>query len=112
MKGSRSKAAHIGLPADPFLAWARVGLQAIEMLAASAHVIQHRTRRRNTPAQLLEMGNEKVQAAIESAHAMARHSLIPVDYASATYQWAALAAAAVAPFHKRAVSNARRMRRR
>ena len=111
MKGSRSKSARRALPSDPFMAWAHVGLQAMEMFAASASVIQRRTQRRNTPAQLFEMGNEKFQAAMESSHAMARHWLA-TPAAASPLQWALLASAAVAPFHARAVRNARRMRRR
>ena len=39
-------------PLDPYLAWGYLGVQAMEMLAASARVIHHRTQRRNSPAQL------------------------------------------------------------
>lgn len=109
---TRNAAARRALPADPLLAWAHVGLQAMEMLAASAHVIQHRTQRRNTPAQLFEMGNEKVVAAVESGHAVMRHWMEPGNQMALPFQWAALTAAAVAPFHAKALSNSRRMRRR
>ena len=111
MRARRSPARR-ALPADPLLAWAQVGLQAMEMLAASAHVIHHRTQRRNTPAQIFEMGNEKVLAAFASGHAVMRHWMEPGNQVPLPSQWAALTAAAVAPFHAKALSNSRRMRRR
>lgn len=113
MTRARSRREAGALPVDPFLAWAQVGLRTLEMLAASAHVIHHRARRRNSPAQLFEMGNEKVQAAIESSHAIARHWLALHGGAKPSpNHWAALMATAVAPFHARALGNSRRMRRR
>jgi hypothetical protein len=89
-------------------------VQAAEMMAASARVIHHRTNRRNTPAQLFEMGNEKVQAAIESSHAMARHWLAMQGRAGTVpwSQWAGLLASGLTPFHARALRNARRAPRR
>jgi hypothetical protein len=99
---------------NPYLAWGRLGLQALDMLAASARVIHHRTHRRNSPAQLFEMGNEKVQAAIESSHAMTRHWLAmnPASAPALMHQWAALFASGLAPYHSRARRNARRSTRR
>jgi hypothetical protein len=101
-------------PADPFTAWGMLALRTTEMLAASAHVINHRTRRRNNPAQLFEMGNEKVQAAIESSHAMTRHWLTMGNATGldAWNQWAALFSSGLTPFHARALRNARRATRR
>ncbi|MGZ5036688.1 MAG: hypothetical protein ACXWBQ_14220 [Usitatibacter sp.] len=113
MRTAHPRRGSAALPADAFLAWMQVGMRTLEMLAASARVIHHRTHRRNTPAQLFEMGNEKVQAAIESSHAMARHWLSVDAGAGGPFNhWAALVASAVEPFHARALGNARRMRRR
>jgi hypothetical protein len=61
------------------LVWGYLGVQAMEMLAASARVIHHRTNRRNSPAQLFTMGSEKVEAALEASHAMTRHWLSMQD---------------------------------
>jgi hypothetical protein len=99
---------------NPLLAWARISLESMEMLSASARVIHHRTNRRNTPAQLFAMGNEKVQAAVEASHAMTRHWLAMRDASGLglVNQWAALVASGMAPFHAKALSNARRARRR
>jgi N-acetylmuramic acid 6-phosphate (MurNAc-6-P) etherase len=84
------------------------------MLAASAQVIHHRTNRRNNAAQLFEMGNEKVQAAIESSHAMTRHWLTMHGRTGPALleQWVGLLASGLTPFHARAVRNARRASRR
>lgn len=114
MRTSRSKRGTGQLPVDPFFAWAQMGVRTLEMFAASASVIHHRTSRPNTPAQLFEMGNEKVQAAIESTHAMTRHWLaVQAGTGGAPLnQWARFVATAVEPFHARALRNARRMRRR
>ncbi len=71
-----------GLPANPFLIWIELSVKTSEMLLASAQVIGHRTSRmvmagaRPNPADRREftlMGQEKVEAALESAHAMATH---------------------------------------
>jgi hypothetical protein len=101
-------------PLNPFFAWGSLALQAAEMMTASAQVIHHRTRRNNSPAQLFEMGNEKVQAAIESSHAMTRHWMRMGTAArpASWQQWAALWTSGLTPFHARAVSNARRTSRR
>ena len=102
------------LPIDPYLAWGRLGLQAMEMFAASARVIHHRTNRRNSPAQLFTMGSEKMEAALEASHAMTRQWLAMqsrggVDVWS---QWPWLLASGMRPFRTRALSNARRISRR
>jgi hypothetical protein len=99
---------------DPFLAWGQLGLQAMEMLAASARVIHHRTNRRNSPAQIFTMGSEKLEAAVESSHAMARHWLA-MQGRGAVDPWNHmpwLLASAMRPFRTRALSNARRIPRR
>ena len=84
------------------------------MMTASAHVIHHRTSRNNSPAQLFEMVNEKVQAAVESSHAMTRHLLATQGRTSADplMQWARLFTTGITPFHARAVRNSRRASRR
>jgi hypothetical protein len=84
------------------------------MMAASAQVIHHRTGRRNNAAQLFEMGNEKMQAAIESSHAMTRHWLAMSGRPGTALwsQWAGLFASGLTPFHARAMRNARRTPRR
>jgi len=95
---------------DPFLGWGALAFKTAEMMAASAVVIPHRTSRNNTPAQLFEMGSEKVQAALEATHAMSRH-WARLGAHSGPAAWAAMWASGVAPFHRRAVSNARRAKR-
>ncbi len=99
---------------NPLYAWASLGLRAAEMLTASAHVIGHRTTRANTPAQLFEMGSEKVQAALEASHAMTRHLMAMQARPSENVleQWATLLASGMKPFHARALRNARRASRR
>jgi len=84
------------------------------MMTASAQVIHHRANRKNSPAQLFEMGNEKLQAAIESSHAMTRHWMrMGTSSGPASWnQWVALFTSGLTPFHARAVSNARRATRR
>jgi hypothetical protein len=101
-------------PLDPCFAWGALGLETLEMLAASARVIHHRTSRRNSPAQLFAMGNEKVEAGIEASHAMTRHLLAMRDLGGLALwnQWASLLASGMKPFHARALSNARRVSRR
>ena len=101
-------------PIDPYLAWGYLGVQAMEMLAASARVIHHRTNRRNTPAQLFTMGSEKVEAALEASHAMTRHwlTLQGRDAMGLWTQWPGLVSAGMRPFRSRALSNARRIARR
>ena len=96
---------------DPFLGWGLLTLKAVEMMAASTQVIHHRASRANNPAQLFEMGNEKVQAAVEASHAMARQWM-RMGAQLGPAQWAALLSSGLAPFHSRSLANARRVRRR
>lgn len=63
------------IPLNPFLAWTDLALRTAETLAASVHVISHRTSRPATPAQVYGMGSEKVVAAMLSSNAMLRHLL-------------------------------------
>jgi hypothetical protein len=102
------------MPVDPLLAWGHLGLQAMEMLAASARVIHHRTSRRNSPAQIFTMGSEKVEAAVEASHAMTRHWLAMQRRGAVDpwTQWPWLLASGMRPFRTRALSNARRISRR
>ena len=101
-------------PLDPYLAWGHLGVQAMEMLAASARVIHHRTQRRNSPAQLFTMGSEKVEATLEASHAVTRHWLTLKDQGGIGFwtQWPGLVSAGMRPFRTRALSNARRLSRR
>jgi hypothetical protein len=98
---------------NPVFAWQMFGLRVAETLVASSHVIAHRTRRNNTPAQLFEMGNEKVQAAMESSHALARHwmAMSGREPMSVLNAWPHMLASSLAPFHSRARRNARRFGR-
>jgi hypothetical protein len=99
---------------DPFLGWGSLAWQAAELLAASARVIRHRTSRANNAAQLFEMGNEKLLAAIESSHAMTRHWLTMRDRPGPALwsHWAGLLSSGLTPFHARALRNAKRATRR
>jgi hypothetical protein len=110
----RRRLAGTPLPVNAAYAWTHLGLQWIEMMAASGQVVSRRTRRRNSPAQVFEMGNEKAQAAIESSHAMARQMIgFPTRDALAMWNaWARVLSSGVAPYHSRAVRNARTSRRR
>lgn len=96
------------------MTWATLAFRAAETLAASAQVIQHRAGRSNSPAQLFEMGNEKLRAAVDSSHAMTRHWLAMRDTSPLGFpqQWGALLASGLAPYHARARKNARRATRR
>ena len=104
--------------ASPFgaaLAWSTLGLKWMEMMAASGQVIAHRTQRRNTPVQLFTMGSEKVEASIESYNAIVRNAraAAPGTNPFAAWDaWARMLASGMAPYHQRAVRNARRARRR
>ncbi|MEP7070059.1 MAG: hypothetical protein ABI789_12495 [Usitatibacter sp.] len=91
-----------------------MSLQALEMLAASARVIHHRTHRRNSPAQLFTMGSEKAEAALEASHAMTRHWLAMQEHGALAMwaQWPGLMSSAMRPFRARALSNASRLSRR
>lgn len=99
---------------SPAHAWATLGLQWVEMMAASGQVIAHRTRRNPTAAQWYRMGSEKAQAALASGSAMARQmaTLPPFHDPMAMWSaWASILSSGMAPYHTRAVSNARRRRR-
>ena len=102
------------LPLDAALAWSTLGARWLEMMSASGHVIARRSRRNNNYAQLFGMGAEKVQAALESSHAMSRQlAALPVaDPLSMWGAWARVLASGMAPYHARAVRNARSGRRR
>ena len=108
-----SKSIRPAQPVSPYLAWGNLGLQTLEMLAASASVIQHRTSRPHSPAQIFSMGGEKLEAAVESSHAMARHWLALRDRGALALwtQWPALLDSAMAPYRTRALGNARRIPR-
>ena len=96
------------------LAWSNLGLQWMEMMAASGQAFAHRAGRGNTPAKVLEMGSEKVLASIESSSAMARRLLsFPTSNAIAmSTAWMRLLGSGMAPYRVRAVRNARAARRR
>ncbi len=96
----------------PLFAWQMLGVRVAETLVASSHVISHRTQRRNSPAQMFEMGNEKVQAAMESSHALARQwmALSGRDPMAIWAAWPKVLASGLAPFHARVKKNARRAR--
>lgn len=98
---------------NPLFAWQMLGLRMAETLVASSHVISHRTGRNNTAAQLFEMGSEKVQAALESSHAVSRHwmALSGRDPLAVWSAWPQMLSSGFAPFHARATRNARRIRR-
>jgi hypothetical protein len=88
--------------------WTRLGLQWLEMMSASSYVIARRTRRQPSPAQLYGMGSEKLQAGMESWHALARQSLGTVPAGMRPDEvWARWVSTAMRPFHARAVRNAR-----
>lgn len=85
-----------------------------ETMVASSRVISHRTRRHNNNAELFEMGSEKLSAALESSHALARHwmRLSGRDPLAVWNAWPHLLSSGLAPFHARATRNARRSVRR
>lgn len=67
-------------PANPLLAWTQLALKTSEMLFASAQVINHRTTRiamagvmpnSRDRQEFARMGQEKIEAAAESAQAVA-----------------------------------------
>lgn len=67
-------------PANPFLAWTRLAMTTGEMMVASAQVISHRTARMAAAGPVPDtrdrkefhlMGQEKLEAAAESAQAVA-----------------------------------------
>ena len=96
------------------LAWNALGLQWMQMMAASGQAIARRTQRAQSPAQVLAMGGEKLSAAVESSASMARHAmLLPWSSAPAMWgAWARLLTAGMTPYRVRAVRNARPSRRR
>ena len=70
----------LSLNADPFSVWADVAMKTCEMMAASAEVISHRAGRMAVAGPIPNaidqyefalMGREKIEAAAESARAMA-----------------------------------------
>jgi len=70
-------------PLDPFTAWTRLAFQAGETMLAAAQVIAHRTSRMSAaathphphdPREFALMGQEKLDAAVECAGALARHA--------------------------------------
>jgi hypothetical protein len=97
------------LPVHAALAWSSLGLQWMEMMAASGHVIARRTRSNPTPAQWFHMGSEKVEAAVASGNAMTRALMgFPMHDPMAMWgAWARVLASGVAPYRARAVRNAR-----
>ena len=101
------------LPVAATLEWTKLGLQWMEMMAASSRVIERRTRRAPTAAQWMRMGNEKVEAAIASSSAMGRHMAgFPMnDALSIWHAWARMLASGMAPYHARATRNARSRRK-
>jgi hypothetical protein len=71
-----------GLSADPLLQWTNLAVKTAEMMMASAQVISHRTIQiggaglspsERDQAEFALMGQEKLDAATESAQAMASH---------------------------------------
>ena len=89
-------------------------MQWIQMMAASGQAIAHRSGRSNTPTQLLEMGSEKIAAAMEASQAMARHAFAypPASLLALWAAWARLLTSGMTPYRVRAVRNARTARRR
>lgn len=98
---------------DPFLGWGVLAQKTAEMMVASNEVIARRAGRQNTPAQVMEMGNEKVMAALDASHAMTRQWMRMASQAQpiSLQQWAAFWSSGLAPYHRKAVSNARRGKR-
>ena len=90
-----------------------LGLRMAETMVASSHVISHRTQRHNNAAELFEMGAEKVAAALESSHALARHwmAMSGRDPMALWHAMPQVLSSSLAPFHSRAKRNARRFRR-
>ena len=102
------------LPLTAALAWTSLGLQWMEMMAASGQVIARRTRRTPTAAQWYRMGSEKVEAAVASGNAMTRQMIgFPLHDPMAMWgAWARVLGSGVAPYRARAVRNARSTARR
>ena len=99
-------------PASLF-AWNDLGLRWLEMINASSQVFAHRTARNHTPAQLLRIGQEKVDAGMESSLAMAKRlQRFPMGNGLQAWDaWMRIIASGMAPYHRRATSNARNLRR-
>lgn len=98
----------------PAIAWQRLGLQWAETLAASAEVFARRSTRANTPFQWMAMGNEKVQAALQSSNALAL-GMLSLPLADPAALWGASAhvlASGLRPYRTRVLRNARKRRRR
>jgi hypothetical protein len=91
------------------IAFNRLGMQWLEMMAASQAVILHRLSRSNTPAQVIEMSTEKWEAALLASRAMSRYLLAapPTSMPAAMNAWARIVTSGMQPFHARAVRNAR-----
>ena len=79
-EGKVEKDKPLSLSADPFSVWADVAMKTCEMMAASAEVIGHRAGRMavagpipnaSDQREFALMGQEKIEAAAESARAMA-----------------------------------------
>lgn len=104
----------VRIASNPFIAWQNLGLRAAETFLASTHVISHRTRRNNTPAEIFEMGSEKVVAALASSQAVASHAirLAGRDPFAIWAAWPRMLASGLAPYHARATRNSRALRRR
>ena len=102
------------IPFNAASAWTRLGVQWLEMMAASGQVIAHRTRRTPTASQWMRMGTEKMEAGIAAGNAMARHvAAFPVmDPLAASAAWARILTSGMRPYHSRARRNARSLRRR
>jgi hypothetical protein len=108
-----ARAPRLSFP-DPLGGWGVLAWKSAEMLAASALVIPHRAARANTPAQLMEMGGEKYMASLEAWGAMSRQwmRMGAASRAPSFEQWAAFWTSGLRPFHRRAVANSRKARRR
>ena len=96
------------------MVWADLVLGTAEMLAASAHVIAHRSSHPASAADVYGMGSEKVEAVLRSSHAMMRHLVAmhktrPEDFWTS---YAQLLTHGLAPVRARAVRNAKRYSRR
>ena len=100
---------------NPFAVWADLALKTSEMMLASAQVIAHRTRRiaaaGATPnavdrTEFALMGQEKLEAATESARNMATHMMTmdPFIAVRATQQMLSAAAAMMSLAGSRTVS--------
>lgn len=100
-------------PLAASLAWTSLGLQWMEMMAASSQVIARRTSRKPTASQWMHMGSEKGRAALASGGAMAgKMATLPLHDPMAMWAaWARVLSSGVAPYRSRAVRNARRRRR-